>query len=113
MLDVCASTRATIVVGCELEDSELLARWDVRRHSAGIRELLLCFVIGAHFLEYIHALRRRGDYLRTLHIESRNEGVSRVRIHIAYVLNVGSLGKVKALAWLQVRTASLYHGDIK
>ena len=113
MLDVCASTRASIVIGCELEDSELLARWDVRRHTTSIRELLLCFVIGAHFLENIHALRRRGDYLRTLHIQSRYEGVSRVRIHIAYVLNVGSLSKVKALAWLQVRTAGLNHGNIE
>ena len=102
-----------MVIGCELEDSELLARWDVRRHTTSIRELLLCFVIGAHFLENIHALRRRGDYLRTLHIESCNEGVSRVCIHIANILNVGSFGKVKALARLQVCSTGLHHGDIK
>ena len=110
---MCASTWASIVIGRELEDSERLACWDVGRHPTGIYELLLCFVVGAHFLEYIHALRRRVDYLRTLHIEGFNESVSRICIHIAYVLNVGSLRKVKALAWLQVRTAGLHHGDIK
>ena len=113
MLDVCASTRASIVLSCEFEDSERLAGRDVGRDAACICELLLCFVVGAHFLEHIHALRRRGDYLLAVLVESCNEGVPRVRIHIAYVLNVGSFGKVKALARLQVCSTGLHHGDIK
>ena len=57
MLNMSATTGATSIISCQLEHSKLLACGNIRGYSTCINQLGLCFLIGAHFLEYIHLCR--------------------------------------------------------